>query len=110
MNYRIRHKRIYYQDVNNKHREHLLDNFEARISDFNLMTRKQAEDAKIDTSQVHPTGGITEFDVLDEEGNVILTTSSSCSLRDNFSRRLGLEIASGRARKTLLSKGIKVEF
>jgi hypothetical protein len=44
-------------------------------------------------------GGITLVSVLDGDGKTVAEASANCSLKDNFSYRIGREIAFGRLMK-----------
>lgn len=49
----------------------------------------------------HPRGGITAVTIAHEERGIIVQGLARCSERDNYSRKLGRNIALGRALKQL---------
>lgn len=50
---------------------------------------------------ISPTGGITYAHVFNGEGFEVATGKSRCSLLDNFDKKIGRDIALGRALKTM---------
>lgn len=51
--------------------------------------------------KILPTGGATEAVIMDPEGNLVASAYAACSKRDHFSKRIGRDIAVGRAIKRL---------
>jgi hypothetical protein len=49
-----------------------------------------------------PKGGRTVVTILDSEGATLAQAEALCSVRDNYSRKLGLNIALGRAKKGMM--------
>ena len=49
-----------------------------------------------------PTGGVTVAHLVDDAGNEIITAYAQCHDRDNYNRRIGRDIARGRAIKHYL--------
>lgn len=76
----VRHGRYY--DVNN----HLVGPF----------TRMQAEQSHMDRT-IFPRGGVTDVEIYSPEGELLTAGHAVCSLNDQYSKRLGRQIAMGRA-------------
>lgn len=51
--------------------------------------------------QPRPNAGLTEAWIFDEEGKLVSYGEAKCGKRDNWSRKIGREIATGRALKLL---------
>jgi hypothetical protein len=49
----------------------------------------------------HPRGGVTKVFIEDENGDVQASGTAFCSMADNFCRKIGRKIATGRALKRL---------
>ena len=55
---------------------------------------------------LQPRGGVTLADAFDSSGNWIDSAEADCSLRDNYNKRLGRQIAVGRLLKRLELKQV----
>lgn len=51
--------------------------------------------------QLLPNGGATEAAIIDPDGNLVSVGFSACSRRDPFNRKIGRDIATGRALKRI---------
>jgi hypothetical protein len=63
-------------------------------------------DASFEGFKVLPTGGATEALILDEENNPLAIGLADCSPRDAFNKKIGRDIAVGRAVKQLKIKEV----
>jgi hypothetical protein len=52
-------------------------------------------------SELQPRGGITVADIFDSKGHLLVSASANCSTQDNYCKRIGRDIAVGRALKEL---------
>lgn len=64
------------------------------------ITRKEAFTYGYDCNDLSAKGGITEVDIF-LDGRLLASGSAICSLKDSFVRKLGLNIALGRALERL---------
>lgn len=60
--------------------------------------------------EIIPNGGVTVVDIFDKEGNVLSTGIAHCSIEDNFNKRIGRQLALGRAIYQLDLKGRRKEL
>jgi hypothetical protein len=51
--------------------------------------------------ELQPRGGITVADIFDSKGHLLVSASANCSTQDNYCKRIGRDIAVGRALKEL---------
>lgn len=58
-------------------------------------------DASTEGFKVLPTGGATEALIIDEENKPLAIGFASCSIKDPFNKKIGRDIAIGRAVKRL---------
>lgn len=63
-----------------------------------VYTKRQAKELG---KQLRPNGGVTTVSIRKGDDSPVWQGTSLCSTRDNFNRRLGLEIALGRALKKM---------
>jgi len=49
--------------------------------------------------QIRPNAGLTEAWLVDDEGKLVSYGEAKCGKRDNFSKKIGRNIATGRALK-----------
>lgn len=66
-----------------------------------LFTRTEARNFGL---EILPTGGLTVAEVRDENGRIVYATAH-CSNKDQFCKRLGRAIATGRALALLQQEG-----
>ena len=105
--YRVftKHRRVYVEDTQNLEffMEHMCERKGNKLDleeyEKILLSFSEAEDFGF--SRPSPRGGSTEVEVYDEDGNLLGKGSSVCSPCENFSRKLGRQIALGRALKDM---------
>jgi hypothetical protein len=62
------------------------------------------------TKQLSPRGGLTKIEITTPDERITATGTSICSKEDSFNRRVGNQIALGRALKDLQDKGHTPSF
>lgn len=93
----------------NKKLAQLKEKYRVKISHLRYTKPKLVHANEIeDKSEISPKGGLTIIRVLDKEtGKLIRKFRSRCCPEDNFVKRIGLDIAVGRAHKHLTEIPIK---
>lgn len=81
-------------------------------SDVGFFTRHQMNNFILDKfgvpidnfgDYIYEKGGLTKVTICDQNGNTVVEGYADCSMKDNYSRKLGLHIALSRALKELKS-------
>lgn len=85
----------------------LPDGYKAYVTHFRrfrgrmeFLTRFDAMNEGIEEPPM-PSGGATEATIVDPEGNIVAADYALCSYRDNYNKKLGRNIAIGRALKNM---------